>query len=322
MNTSSNSRSDDPTAHFSAGDLDENRRHFGEALRRAGWLVPAPGGGPEGLGDAPESVIEGLNLLVRRTAADVEAVAPRRVRFPGINAFELLQRTDYVASFPQLLGAIATFDEETGDHRRLLRRLEAGETWVDELTRRDYAMVSAACHPLYRALEGTDQDRQVYELVGDCFRDEPSPDPMRRESFRMHEIVTLGDEQHCLDFRTRWIEAVYQLLSGLGLKVEIAAANDPFFGRAGKMLASGQRAAELKFEILTEVYPGHQTAIASANYHQSHFGDAFTISAGENVAHTACAGFGLERIALSLAAQHGTNITAWPESVRESLALG
>ncbi|WP_269928791.1 hypothetical protein [Kocuria massiliensis] len=321
MNNSMEQRSDDPTANFSEADLDGNRRHFGEALRRAGWLVPAPGGGPEGLGDAPESVVEGLNRLVRRTAGDVEAEAPQRVRFPGINAFELLQRTDYVASFPQLLGAIATFDGETGDHRRLLRRLEAGEDWADELTRRDYAMVSAACHPLYRALEGTDQDRRVYELVGDCFRDEPSPDPMRRESFRMHEIVTFGDERHCLDFRGRWLEAAHQVLTGLGLQVEIAAANDPFFGRAGKMLASGQRAAELKFEILTEVYPGHQTAIASANYHQGHFGEAFTIAAGSDAAHTACAGFGLERIALSLAAQHGTDTRRWPEHVRDSLGL-
>ena len=38
-----------------------------------------------------------------------------------------------------------------------------------------------------------------------------------------------------------------------------------------------------------------------------------------SVAHTACVGFGLERIALALFAHHGLDVKVWPELVRKTL---
>jgi hypothetical protein len=37
------------------------------------------------------------------------------------------------------------------------------------------------------------------------------------------------------------------------------------------------------------------------------------------VAHTACVGFGLERITLALLRHHGLDLAAWPDSVRTTL---
>ena len=57
--------------------------------------------------------------------------------------------------------------------------------------------------------------------------------------------------------------------------------------------------------------------VASFNYHQDHFGTPFDIrTADGEVAHTACVGFGLERIALALLRHHGLDIRAWPAPVR------
>jgi hypothetical protein len=39
------------------------------------------------------------------------------------------------------------------------------------------------------------------------------------------------------------------------------------------------------------------------------------------LAHSACIGFGLDRITLALFATHGTDVEAWPEGVRSALAL-
>jgi hypothetical protein len=39
------------------------------------------------------------------------------------------------------------------------------------------------------------------------------------------------------------------------------------------------------------------------------------------VAHTACVGFGLERIALALYRRHGLNRSQWTPSVREALGV-
>ena len=39
-------------------------------------------------------------------------------------------------------------------------------------------------------------------------------------------------------------------------------------------------------------------------------------------AHTACAGFGIERVAIALLATHGMAVADWPGPVRRALRLG
>ena len=63
------------------------------------------------------------------------------------------------------------------------------------------------------------------------------------------------------------------------------------------------------------------TAVASFNYHQDHFAvdlrDRRSTDGG--TAHTACLGFGQERIVLALLRTHGLDPDAWPAEVREEL---
>jgi seryl-tRNA synthetase len=62
------------------------------------------------------------------------------------------------------------------------------------------------------------------------------------------------------------------------------------------------------------------TACLSFNYHQDHFGTLWGIeTANGETAHTACVGFGMERIALALFAHHGFDVDAWPKSLRAVL---
>ena len=62
------------------------------------------------------------------------------------------------------------------------------------------------------------------------------------------------------------------------------------------------------------------TACCSFNYHQDKFGQAFDIrTADGNVAHTACLGFGLERVTMALFKTHGFDPAAWPAAVRAQL---
>jgi seryl-tRNA synthetase len=70
---------------------------------------------------------------------------------------------------------------------------------------------------------------------------------------------------------------------------------------------------------LTEVKP---TAIGSSNYHEDHFGHSFDLRLADGTpAHSACVGFGLDRVALALFATHGMDPEAWPEGVRSALGL-
>jgi seryl-tRNA synthetase len=137
----------------------------------------------------------------------------------------------------------------------------------------------------------------------------------------MHELVRLGEPSVVDAWRRSWITRGLELLGQLGLAVAEAPANDPFFGRGGRLLATNQRAAELKFELLAPIAQSAEgTAIMSVNYHQDHFGTIYGIrTADGEVAHSACLGFGLERVTLALLVRHGLEPARWPDEVRHAL---
>jgi hypothetical protein len=141
------------------------------------------------------------------------------------------------------------------------------------------------------------------------------------QAFRMHEFVYLGDPAGAIAHRVLWLKRSTDLLSELGLAVDAVVANDPFTGRAGRLLASIQRNEALKYEIVCAIHPdAPPTAIASCSYDLDHFGAGFEIeSANGEVAHSAGIGFGIERIALALLSTHGLDPDAWPEGVRSRL---
>jgi seryl-tRNA synthetase len=89
------------------------------------------------------------------------------------------------------------------------------------------------------------------------------------------------------------------------------------------MLAVNQRDQRLKFELLIPIESEENpTACLSFNYHQDHFGKTFGLTTEDGeVAHTACVGFGHERVILALLKHHGTDVARWPASVRAALGL-
>src|SRR5262249_40903528 len=111
------------------------------------------------------------------------------------------------------------------------------------------------------------------------------------------------------------------LFAEIGIEVSTDIANDPFFGRGGRLMAAAQLEQELKFEFSVPVYGiDHATACSSLNYHEEHFGELFDIEiADAHHAHSACIGFGVERCAVALFAKHGTNVDAWPGAVKSRL---
>ena len=155
------------------------------------------------------------------------------------------------------------------------------------------------------------------------FRREPSGDPARLQMFHQREMVRIGEPEAVGAWRERWRERAVALLRELGLDAELEVATDPFFGRSGRMLAASQREQELKFEVLVPIAGEEPTAVASFNYHQDHFAAAYGIELADGSgAHSACLGFGLERIALALYGAHGLDQSSWPEAVRSRVAGG
>ena len=303
------------------GQIAESRRAFLDALVDAGHLVPSGVSGLYGRGGTFESIIEHFEAYVTRVGADLEAEV---MRFPPILSRASYEATDHIETMPHLLGSVHSFDGGDVEHAELVHRLRAGEAWGEGLSATDVVMVPAACYPLYPALSGSlPEGGRTVDLRAFVFRHEPSEDPARMQIFRQREYVRLGTPEEAVAHRDLWIERGLEIHRSLGLPVTKVVANDPFFGRGGRMMKATQREQDLKFELVVPITSTESpTAITSSNYHLDHFGAAFDIRTTDGAtAHTACVGFGLERVTLALLSTHGLDPDGWPREVRDVLEI-
>ena len=300
--------------------IDERRGEYADRLVEAGLLIRSGVDGIYGRSGAFESITDGLvRMIARRSAADGAQV----VRFPPVVTRTNFIRSGHLKSFPTLSGSVHSFDGNDMAHAELLAKVDAGEDYTSCLHPTDLVLTPAACYPVYPASAGTlPAEGRTYDVMSYCFRNEPSIDPMRMQMFRQQEHVRIGTPDQVDPWRAAWFERGQEIFADLALPFTAEIANDPFFGRPGRLLAANQRTQALKFEILVPIMDEeHPTACASLNSHQEHFGHLFGIETPDgNDAHTACIGFGLERIALGLLRFHGLDPSSWPADVRRHLS--
>jgi seryl-tRNA synthetase len=296
---------------------------FLEQLVGAGLLVPTAVPGVYGRSGVFEDTLLRFDGLVdRETAPDGAEV----VRFPPVLPRASLETTGYLGSFPHLAGSVFSFGGGEDEAAELGRRAAAHEDWSALQRMTDVSLVPAACYPVYpwvAAAGPLGAEGRLVDICCYCFRNEPSDDPARMQSFRQREHVRIDRAEVVAAWHRDWIARGGEILASVGLHTEVVPANDPFFGRAGRMLKANQRDQGLKLEHVHPISSDTPSAIMSVNYHQDHFGRDFGIrTADGDVAHTACFGFGLERITLALFRTHGLDRDAWPGTVRERLGLG
>jgi seryl-tRNA synthetase len=297
----------------------ETEKAFMDQLLQSRLLISTGVPGVFGRGAVFEDVIQRFDQYITRSAKDDHAEV---VRFPPVISRKHFETSEYLKSFPQLAGSVFSFEGSGEEHMKLLQAVHDGKDWSQYQKMTDVVLAPAACYPVYPTLAGSlPEGGKLFDVFSWCFRHEPSPDPARMQTFRMREFVRIGTFDAVQPWRDLWLERGKKLLADVGLGAAADTANDPFFGKGGRMLAANQREQKLKFELLIPICSVEKpTAIMSFNYHQDHFGHLFGIqtSKGE-VAQTACVGFGMERIALALFKIHGLHPTEWPASVRAQL---
>jgi seryl-tRNA synthetase len=290
-------------------------------LVKHGLLIATGVDGVYGRSGAFEDIVERVDHAITRWGSGDGAEI---MRFPPALSRQHFEASDYLRSFPQLAGTVHSFIGDERDHVALLEALEKKQDWTAGQKATDVVMTPAACYPVYPAIAARGPlptDGGLVDVCSYCFRHEPSADPARMQLFRMREYVRLGTPQQVTDFRDLWLDRAPRLVTSLDLPHAMASATDPFFGRAGRMLANNQRDLNLKIELLIPITSVEQpTACASFNYHQDHFAQSWRLQTSDGqVAHTGCVGFGLERVALALFKQHGFDSNRWPPAVRQVL---
>jgi seryl-tRNA synthetase len=296
---------------------------FALRLRRAGLLIDTGVAGVFAGGSGFEAIVSGIDRAVSALGAGQQIEV---VRFgPTMNRSDF-ERSGYLHNFPHLSATLFGFAGDQGAHRDLIDRLEHDGEWTARLMATDLVATPAACYPVYPMLarRGVLPDAgTVLDVASYCFRNEPSDDVTRWRTFRMHEFVFVGEPEAAVAFRTGWLARAEHMLESLQLPVSIVPANDPFFGRAAPLLRQQQLDDVLKLEAVIPVHTSNDgTACASFNLHRDHFCRVWGLSVRPGViAHSACVGFGLERLALALLAEHGLSVSSWPSGVRELLLL-
>jgi seryl-tRNA synthetase len=266
------------------------------------------------------------HLLAARIRAETAALGAEHMHFPPVLPRQLVERSGYLDSFPQLAGVVFAFDGGEPEAAEQHNLAAAGQDWSKHQRMTDLMLVPAACYPAYPVIAARGPlaaGGAFLDLGGSwVFRHEPSADPARRQIFHQHEIVRIGAPNVVEAWRQEWADRGLALVHALGLEATVEDANDPFFGHGGRMLAASQREQHLKLELLVPIAGEQPTAVASFNLHREHFAEAAGIKfADGSPVHTSCTGFGQERIVLALLRAHGLDPSTWPSAVRGELRL-
>jgi seryl-tRNA synthetase len=295
-------------------------KEFYDGLVSHGLIVPTTVQGAFGRGAVFEDVLERFNGLVTQLSANDGAEI---YTFPPVIDRVILEKVDYMDSFPHLAGTVHSFFGKDKQAKELSAKIHAGDPWGEQMGITAVTLNPAACYPVYPSLGGAPLPEQgrLVTMTNWVFRHEPSPEPTRMQAFRVREFVRAGTPDMVVEWRDQWLQRGLTLLTELGLPARSDVAADPFFGRGGKMLQDGQKAQKLKFEVLVPVISETDpTACCSFNYHVDKFGGLFDIKTADGeVAHTACLGFGLERCVMALFKAHGFVPAEWPAAVRAKL---
>lgn len=304
---------------MAAPNTSASEKAFYDDLVKHELILPLGVPGVFGCGPVFEDILGRFNDVISAVTAPDGA---QPLHFPPVIPRRLLEQSGFLNSFPHLAGTIFSFEGDDAQHRKLQEHLAAGQDWSGFEKQTEVALTAAACYPVYPTCTGTlPAGGRLIDVTSYCFRHEPSGDPARLQMFRMREHVRLGSPDMVIEWREKWVTRGSELLLSLGLPVEAVPASDPFFGRAGRMLAALQKDQHLKLEIVVPITSVEKpTAIMSFNYHQEHFSSKFDILTGpDTLAHTACLGFGMERIVMALLKTHGFQVSDWPEDVRRKL---
>lgn len=250
--------------------------------------------------------------------------AAREETYPNVMPIETLARTQHFTSFPEHVHFVTHLIEDLDVLEGFATRAGAGADTIrpkpQELALSRLVHNPATCYHCYASRKGQSLARDTaITAISRCHRFESSNHAERGRllEFSLREVIFLGAPDFARDTREQVLEQVRNLAQDWQLYGSLIPANDPFFTGDFEPKAMQQRRLAMKFEYKAALPDGSSLAVMSSNLHGPTFGKAFAISLNGRPANTACLGFGLERLAIALVAQHGAEPSAWPTGLKQ-----
>lgn len=280
-------------------------------------------GGVAVLGPRLAALVDTLDARLLELAGAVKAVP---YRFPALIDPALLERLNAFQYFPHTLGFAGHLRRDLDVIERFSRETrvvgEGVEAPAGSFAPPRALLTPAVCYHLYGYL--ADQviaaGHHVATTQGKCFRHESAnlASLERLWDFTVRELVFVGSPEFVLAGRDAVQRLARDFFAAVRLDHHVETAHDHFFGNEFRRQPALQSAFELKLEVRATLPHKRKTlAVASYNYHQDFFGRRMNIRLPDGtLAHTSCAGFGLERLAYALVSQHGIDAAIRPPSQR------
>ncbi len=139
---------------LAVGDTGVGDDPYGELTARlvdAQLLYPLGVTGLYGRSATYQSIADAIDAMVGRWAATLGA---EMIHFPPIIARGTFDHTNYLQSFPDLMGSVHVFTGDDRAHRELLRRVESDGDWPALLEPAEVVLSSAACHSALPPVHG------------------------------------------------------------------------------------------------------------------------------------------------------------------------
>ena len=128
--------------------------------------------------------------------------------------------------------------------------------------------------------------------------------------------MLLGERDYVVATRARLIELTQALCGELDLDAALEVATDPFFAAEAASLRTFQAMRATKLELRLAIGGGATVAAASFNLHGGCFATPMDIRRGDDLAETACVGWGLERWMAAVVTRWGGDPAGWPAALR------
>ena len=258
-----------------------------------------------------------------------ESFGARPYRFPTLLPAKLLGRINYFRAFPHSLSFVTHLREDLDIIDNFARTASCDDHGLnaplDSFAPIPALLSPAVCYHLYFSLadKPLPDGKLAATAVGHCYRYESTNliSLERLWNFSLREVIFVGSKDFVVENREAARERMKSVFEEFGMAYRVESATDPFFVGEFRKQTAFQSAFQLKFEIRARLpFKESTLAVGSYNYHQDFFGRNLNISLPDgSPAHTACVGFGLERMAYAFLAQFGFDQKVWPAAVRNAL---
>ena len=235
---------------------------------------------------------------------------------------ESLRKANHLSSFPEHLLFNFHLDENLDNLNKFAKKNTINK--FNQIGKIEYIQNPSTCFHCYSIRENKNISSNIaISAITKCNRYEASNNDNfeRLLEFYLREVIFLGSSRYISKTRKETLDLTKKLSHRWDIAGKIVSSNDPFFTNDYKSKSFFQLKLNLKYEFKCDLpFLNRKVSIMSSNVHGDTFSKNFKIKNKNKFLQTGCMGFGLERFAMVIIAQHGLDKNKWPKKLKDDFS--